>query len=119
MRVYNVVYPQLDEIDLARDAARLDVPVYMILGRYDVNAMASLAEEYFEKLEAPSKELIWFEHSGHPPLYSESRRFIELMARVKAETSAPVGTSFSRMSGGEPPAELRVCPAPTVAGKIR
>ena len=84
MRSFNRVYPQLQQVDLRRDAPRLDVPVTMVLGRYDVNAMTSLAEEYFQLLQAPAKELVWFEKSGHPPLYSEASRMVALMERVKA-----------------------------------
>ncbi len=47
-----------------RSAARLDVPIYFIVGRHDVNAMASLVERYYNVLQAPHKELIWLD-SGH------------------------------------------------------
>ena len=32
-----------------------------MLGRYDHHVPAVLAAEYFEKIEAPSKRLVWFE----------------------------------------------------------
>lgn len=37
-------------------------------------------------VEAPSKERIVFEHSGHRPRFEESREFAELMRRVLDET---------------------------------
>lgn len=87
MDVFNVVYPQLADLDLATQAAQLEVPVYMILGRHDVNAMTSLAENYFTVLDAPHKELIWFEKSGHPPLYTEAEKLVDIMAnRVLPQT---------------------------------
>jgi pimeloyl-ACP methyl ester carboxylesterase len=61
---YTVVYPQLRDLDFTTQAARLDVPVYFLVGRQDVNAMASLVERYYNVLDAPHKELIWLE-SGH------------------------------------------------------
>jgi hypothetical protein len=33
------------------------VPVYLLMGRADVNAMASLAEHYYASLQAPHKDL--------------------------------------------------------------
>jgi pimeloyl-ACP methyl ester carboxylesterase len=82
-----VVYPQLWEIDFRTQAARLDVPVYFFLGRYDVNAPVKLAEEYFDVLEAPHKEIVWFEHSGHTPWAAEGDRFAQMMAeKVLPET---------------------------------
>ncbi len=61
---FRVVYPQLRDLDFRTQAARLDVPVYFLVGKHDVNAMASLVEEYYNALEAPYKELIWLD-SGH------------------------------------------------------
>ena len=39
----------------------------MVQGRHDQVAPASSAERYAELLEAPSKQLVWFEHSAHMP----------------------------------------------------
>lgn len=77
----NVMFPQLwrADVDLRRDAPRLDVPVYFLIGRHDINAPTRLAEEYFQMLDAPHKELIWFEHSGHNPWVHESDRFVEVL----------------------------------------
>lgn len=75
LNTYNQVYQQLYGIDMRRDYARLDVPVYFFIGRRDVNAPPALAEEYFEVLEAPEKKLVWFEHSGHSPWINERELF--------------------------------------------
>ncbi len=61
---YQVLYPQLRDLDFTRSAAKLDVPIYFLVGRHDVNAMASLVERYYNVLQAPHKELIWLD-SGH------------------------------------------------------
>jgi pimeloyl-ACP methyl ester carboxylesterase len=61
---FPVVYPQLRDLDFTTQAARLDVPMYFLVGRRDVNAMASLVERYYKVLDAPHKELIWLD-SGH------------------------------------------------------
>ena len=87
LEVFAVVYPQWEDLDFTTQATELEVPVYFMEGRWDVNAMASLVEEYYNLLEAPHKELIWFENSGHDPLYEESGRFIDLMVNtVLAQT---------------------------------
>ncbi len=74
-----VVYPQLWEVDFRKQANHLDVPVYFLIGRHDINAPTVLTEQYFDVLEAPYKEIVWFEHSGHNPWVSESARFVEVM----------------------------------------
>ena len=76
INTYNNVYQQLYEIDLRRDYSKLEVPVYLFLGRYDFNAPTSLAEEYYQVLEAPEKEIVWFEHSGHSPWINERDDFV-------------------------------------------
>jgi pimeloyl-ACP methyl ester carboxylesterase len=79
----DVVYPQLWETDFRKQATALQVPVYFLIGRHDVNAPPSLTQEYFDLLQAPHKELIWFEHSGHNPWSSESAAFVEtIVTRV-------------------------------------
>ncbi len=79
---FNVVYPTLYEVDLREDYAKLEVPVYFFIGRHDVNAPTAFAEEYYQVLEAPDKELVWFEHSGHGPWMNETERFVEETLRV-------------------------------------
>ena len=53
IETFNVVYPQLEGLDFKEQAAELQVPVYFFVGRHDVNAMASLVEEYYNALTAP------------------------------------------------------------------
>lgn len=79
---FNYVYPQLYDVDLRRDYSQLEVPVYFFLGRHDVNAPTSLVEDYFSILEAPHKEIIWFEHSGHSPWINESNKFVQELLQM-------------------------------------
>ena len=64
-RAMNVVWPQVMQYDLLASATRLEVPVHLIAGRYDMDTPSSLVEEYFHALEAPRRELYWFESSAH------------------------------------------------------
>jgi pimeloyl-ACP methyl ester carboxylesterase len=61
----------LENLDLEVQAQKLDVPVYLLEGRFDHNANAVLAERWFNRLQSPYKELIWFEHSSHSPMVFE------------------------------------------------
>lgn len=79
MNTFNVVYPQLQEMDFRVDATRLDLPVYIVLGRHDMNNPSQIPEEYFNLLEAPSKLLIFFENSGHGMIWEEADLFHRLM----------------------------------------
>ena len=74
---FGVVYPQLWDVDFRKQATRLEVPVYFLIGRHDVSAPPKLTEEYFNLLTAPRKELIWFENSGHNPWMNETEKFVD------------------------------------------
>lgn len=80
LETLGVVYPQLWEVDFRKQAAKLDVPVYFLIGRHDINAPVTLTEEYYNVLEAPHKEIVWFEHSGHNPWVTETDEFVRVMA---------------------------------------
>ena len=84
---FNRVYPQLYSIDLRKEYGSLQVPVYFFLGRHDLNAPASLAQEYFDALAAPHKEIVWFEHSGHSPWINESDKFVQEVVRAAQSSS--------------------------------
>lgn len=77
IETFDQVYPQLYSIDLRRDFAKLEIPIWFFLGRHDLNAPASLAEDYERVLQAPSKGIVWFEHSGHSPWINERDKFSE------------------------------------------
>lgn len=86
LQTFNHVYPQLYDVDLRKDYSRLDIPVYFLLGKHDINAPLSLAEDYYQKLVAPSKEIIWFEHSGHNPWINEPELFAEKIQQIALNT---------------------------------
>ncbi len=69
------LWGQMADVDLIAQAPRLDVPVYFLTGRHDYNTPFELVEEYFEVLEAPHKEIVWFEHSAHSPNLEEPERY--------------------------------------------
>lgn len=83
---FAVLYPRIQEVDLRQDAAQLEVPVYIVAGEHEARGRAVLADEWFELLEAPSKERVVFEHSGHRPSFEEPGRFARLMRRILDET---------------------------------
>ncbi len=83
---FAVVYPQLKDLDFTTQVAKLDVPVYLLVGRHDVNAMSSLVERYYSVLQAPRKELIWLE-AGHGLNGENLGQFVDVMVnKVLPET---------------------------------
>ena len=58
---------------------KFDVPYFVFDGVLDQNTPASLVQGWFDSIEAPQKELIWFEESGHNPMGDEPERFKKLL----------------------------------------
>lgn len=69
------VYPLLSELDFERTALRFECPVFIVNGRYDLTCVADIADRWFRKIEAPVKDLVWFENSGHNPCYQQPEDF--------------------------------------------
>lgn len=51
--------------------SELQVPVILFNGRHDYNVSQTVAAEWFERVEAPMKQLVWFEHSAHEVMNEE------------------------------------------------
>jgi proline iminopeptidase len=87
MDVFTVLYPQLQDIDFRTDAAELEVPVYLVQGRHEAPGRARPAEEWFRMLDAPKKQLIFLDTSGHRPLFEQPELFHQVMTEtVLSET---------------------------------
>lgn len=87
MDSFSVLYPQIQHVDFRDDATQLDVPVYLVQGRHEARGRAELANEWFQQLEAPSKQLVVLDTSGHRPLFEQPRQFREVMVgTVLADT---------------------------------
>jgi pimeloyl-ACP methyl ester carboxylesterase len=78
------MWAQLEPVRLDRDNRRFAVPVFFLLGRLDKQVVATLAADYFEHIEAPHKELVWFEESGHFLPFEEPAKFnVTMTERVR------------------------------------
>jgi pimeloyl-ACP methyl ester carboxylesterase len=70
---------------LIQAATLLQIPVYFFTGRYDYTDPFELTEQYFEKLQAPVKKIVWFEDSAHFPFLEESDKFSDEMVKILSE----------------------------------
>ncbi len=76
---FSVMYPQIQDIDLRRDAPELEVPVYILDGKAELTARRDLALEWFGALRAPSKQMISFKNAAHSVAFEQFRAFHQLM----------------------------------------
>jgi pimeloyl-ACP methyl ester carboxylesterase len=78
------VYHEMLSADLSSLGPDFKIPIFFFQGELDERAQASLAKDYFEKIEAPHKEFVLFEGAGHAAVWSMPDRFLqELVARVR------------------------------------
>ena len=69
------LWPEQQNYNAFSRHQKIEVPVYMIFGRHDRVISTQLGAEFFDQLESPSKELIWFENSAHSPMFEEPKEF--------------------------------------------
>ncbi len=69
------MWPEVSRLNLLEAVPRLEVPVFFFLGRKDHWVPPEVSVQYYEVLEAPSKELLWFESSGHEPFADEPEKY--------------------------------------------
>jgi pimeloyl-ACP methyl ester carboxylesterase len=84
------LWPQLLEVNLFEQVPELPVPVFFMEGRHDWEIPSTLAARYYEALRAPSKRLVWFEHSAHLPNAEERERFNRIMRDDVREVASGV-----------------------------
>lgn len=75
-----VLLPDMRRVDHTA-IRQVRYPVFMLLGRHDLTTPSSVIEPWLEKLQAPLKQLVWFEQSAHLAPHEEPGRF--LMALVQ------------------------------------
>ena len=73
--------PATHEKNILKEIQNLKVPVYFFEGKHDRIAACSpeLVIEYMKSLQAPSKEIVWFEHSAHHPNIDEPAKFQRML----------------------------------------
>lgn len=69
------MWPEVTRLNLHELAPILKMPVFFLLGRLDHWVPANVSQAYFEALQAPSKQLVWFEKSKHEPFVDEPAEF--------------------------------------------
>ncbi len=73
--------PSTLDKDIQRDILKLQIPVYFFEGRHDRVAACApeLVVDYTKKLDAPKKEIVWFEESAHHPNIDEPEKFQKML----------------------------------------
>ncbi|MGY3779642.1 alpha/beta fold hydrolase [Isobaculum melis] len=72
----------LIKADLTDKGYQLEVPVYLLQGKYDKQTSYLQAKKLFEQLEAPAKQFYTFEQAAHSPMFEESPLFQQILSDI-------------------------------------
>lgn len=67
--------------DLIKLVSRLEVPLYVLHGRYDYQVSYTLAKEFVQAIQAPIKGFYTFDNSAHSPCFEEPDKMCEILKR--------------------------------------
>jgi pimeloyl-ACP methyl ester carboxylesterase len=93
------MFQELRAYDARRLGTRFEVPFFLFQGESDVITATSLAEEYFQEIEAPANELALIPDAGHFAAFTQPERFLAVLrTRVRTLASA-TSPSFTQKAG--------------------
>jgi pimeloyl-ACP methyl ester carboxylesterase len=78
----DAMWTEVSRLNLIELTPAVQVPVFFFLGRNDHWVAVETSLAYIDALAAPSKELAWFEESGHEPFMDEPAKFNAAMAEL-------------------------------------
>ncbi len=74
------LWPRLADVSFTK-VRKMDVPLVFLLGRHDYTVPSPVAANWFGQVKAPSKKLVWLEHSAHMPMVEEPGNFFAALLR--------------------------------------
>ncbi|MDR2091000.1 MAG: alpha/beta hydrolase [Clostridiales bacterium] len=77
--VLSAMWESVTDYDFVSQCNKFSVPYYIFQGRHDMNTPSELIEEFYNAVDAPDKDLVWFENSAHGPFSEEADKFERLM----------------------------------------
>jgi len=82
----NVLFNYVLQDNLFESSVSFDVPVYITHGKYDYQVSYTLANNYFDEINAPEKAFVTFENSAHSPNMEEPEKFVQTVREFASNT---------------------------------
>lgn len=67
------------KIDLIKEIPELDIPIYILHGKYDYQVSYTLAKEFSQSIKAPLVSFYTFEKSAHSPCFEEPEKMYRIL----------------------------------------
>ena len=96
----DAMWAEVSKLNLLKLVPALKMPVVIFVGRRDHWVPPETSVAFFDALAAPSKDLVWFEHSGHEAFVDEPEKFNSTMVELvrPLASSAPTESTPARLS---------------------
>jgi pimeloyl-ACP methyl ester carboxylesterase len=79
---FNYLSPYVKSINFLETIDTIAVPSYFLQGRQDYTTPTSIVELFYQKIKAPKKALILFDHSAHMPHNEEPEKFAQILREL-------------------------------------
>lgn len=79
---WSPVWNEVMNIDLPKTLKEIKCPIYFFVGKNDIQTSTKITRKYFEKLEAPKKDLFLFEKSAHQIHQDEPELFQKKIIQI-------------------------------------
>ena len=89
MDTFAALYPQLQGIDFRESATRFEVPMFFVQGAHEASGRAELFEEWYPMVQAPTKDLVVLDTSGHRPMWEQPDEFVDYMVGTVLDRTRP------------------------------
>jgi pimeloyl-ACP methyl ester carboxylesterase len=96
MDTFSVVYPQLQEVDFRKTATEFEIPMYFVQGAHEAGGRAEVFDEWYPMVDAPVKDLVVFDTSGHRPLFEQPDEFVDYMVDTVLAGELPTETEATK-----------------------
>lgn len=70
---------------------KLDCPLILFAGRHDRTVNSNVAREWFDRVRAPHKHFVWFEHSAHEVMAEEPGKLLLSLVQHARPLAARAG----------------------------
>jgi pimeloyl-ACP methyl ester carboxylesterase len=82
------MWDDVSRLSLIEHAPRLACPVVLLLGRDDTWVPPAISLDWLQAVDAPAKEVVWFDGAGHQPFVDAPDRFNEAVRTRVAPLAA-------------------------------
>lgn len=72
------LWPKLRDVSFA-GVTRIKVPIFFFLGRHDYVVPYPIAARWIDRVRAPKKAIVWFDHSAHLMMIEEPGRTLQAL----------------------------------------